>query len=434
MNVVSRVEMQVPGDKSISHRAIMFAALADGASRVRGLLPGEDPQSTASVLRMLGAGVPTIPGDGGEVSILGRGLQGLTAPDGDLDCGNSGTTARLMFGILAGHKFSATLTGDDSLRTRPMRRVTEPLQHMGARFQELGAPDRLPIRVTGGTLRPIDFASPRASAQVKSAILLAGLTGGVEVCVREPGLSRDHTERMLRAMGVSIETEIARDGGAIVTLSPPERLEPLDWTVPGDFSSAAFFIAYALLAPGAELAVRGVGVNPTRAGMLPVLERMGARVELENPSDVGGEPVADVVVGSAALHGTEIGGAEMPTLLDEIPIIAAIAARAEGVTRITGAEELRVKESDRLAVVAENLRAVGVHAEELPDGMIIHGTDAPLRGAVRVHHDHRIAMAFGVLAALPGNEITLDQPEAVSVSYPGFWQDLARCKAAWVRV
>ena len=432
MNVVSRIEMRVPGDKSISHRAIMFAALADGESRIRGVLPAEDPKSTAAVLRLLGTAVPDIPDDGREISIRGHGLRGLRAPDADLDCGNSGTTARLMFGVLAGHPFTSTLTGDESLRTRPMRRVTEPLQHMGARFQELGAPDRLPIRVTGGSLRAIDFASPRASAQVKSAILIAGLIGGVNVCVREPGLSRDHTERMLRSMGVTVEIERSSDDGAVITLSPAERLEPLDITVPGDFSSAAFFLAYALLAPGSELLIRGVGVNPTRAGMLQVLDRMGARVALERQTDVGGEPVADIVAGSAALRGTEIGGSEIPALLDEIPIIAALAARADGVTRITGAEELRVKESDRLAVVAENLRAIGVQAEELPDGMVVQGTDAPLRGEVRVHHDHRIAMAFGVLAALPGNEITMDQPEAVAVSYPDFWRDIERCRAAWV--
>lgn len=427
MSVTASPTLRVPGDKSISHRALMLAALADGTSRVAGVLPGEDPRSTADALRAFGVRVPEIPGDGGVMVIQGVGLRGLEPPSRDIDCGNSGTTARLLLGLLSGFPFSATLTGDASLRSRPMRRVTQPLTAMGASFEELGEPDRLPIRVMGGALRPLEYDSPRASAQVKSALLLAGLTGGVSVTVREPTLSRDHTERMLRAMGVRVVSSRLPDGRAVAELEPAASLTPLEGAVPGDFSSAAFLLCAALLAGRGEVRLEGVGVNPTRAGLLPVLERMGAAIEVNVTGEALGEPVADLVVRPAQLRGTEVGGGEVPSLIDEIPVLAAIAARAEGETRITGAEELRVKESDRIAVLVENLTAIGVEAHELPDGLVIRGTGRPLRGVIRAHDDHRIAMAFGVLGACPGNEIRVDQPDVVAVSYPGFWSDLARC-------
>lgn len=418
------VELRVPGDKSITHRALILAALARGTSILNGLLPAEDAQTTASLLRALGVTIPPLPADGSSITVTGRGLRGLATPEHALDCGNSGTTARLLLGVLAGGDLTAVLTGDSSLRARPMRRVTEPLALMGAHFEELGDPDRLPIRITGGQLHQIEYVSPYSSAQIKSALLLAGLTGGVQVHLKEPVLSRDHTERMIRAMGADLVT-MHRPGEAPgVVLNPPEFLEPLRLSVPGDFSSAAFFLALGLLAPRGGIRIRGVGVNPTRTGLLDVLRRMGAVVEEYAPCTVCDEPVADLLATPARLHGVEIGAAEIPALIDEIPVLAILAARAAGETTITGAKELRFKESDRIAALAGNLRAIGVDLEELPDGLIIRGSDAPLAGRIRCFNDHRIAMAFGVLAALPGNEIQVDDPGIASVSYPEFWDEL----------
>ncbi len=423
-------EVRVPGDKSVTHRALLLAALADGRSRLRGLLPAEDPRSTAAALRALGCAVPALPPDGAEIIVSGRGVRGLTPPPVPIDCGNSGTTARLLLGTLAGHPFAATLTGDASLRGRPMRRVTEPLEAMGAVFRELGAPDRLPVEVGGGGLRPIDYASPRASAQVKSALLLAGLSGGVAVRTREPTLSRDHTERMLRAMGVVVESGLDEEARPYARLEPPARLEPLDLRVPGDFSSAAFFLALAALAPAGTLRLPGVGVNPARTGLLSVLRRMGMAIERTEERLEADEPVADLLAAPAPLRGTEVLPPEIPALIDEVPILAILAARAEGETRITGAGELRVKESDRLTALAANLRALGTKADELPDGLVVVGGQQPLRGRVATHGDHRIAMAFGVLAALPGNAIEIDDRDVVGVSFPGFWAALDTARRA----
>lgn len=422
-------EIAVPGDKSITHRALMLSAVAAGQSRLRGLLAGEDAQSTAAALRALGVDVPALPPDGSPITVEGLGLKGLRAPAAPLDCGNSGTTARLMLGLLSGCPFSATLTGDASLSARPMRRVTEPLGRMGARFAERGELDRLPIEVTGGELQPLDYESPRASAQIKSALLLAGLTARARVRVREPIRSRDHTERMLRAMGGDVV--VSMRSPVTIELRPTSMLEPLDLIVPGDFSSAAFFIALALLrgaddpASGA-LRIHSVGVNPTRTGLLDVLGRMGARVFLEHGCDSCGEPMADLLVEPTALHATEIGAAEIPAMIDEIPVLAVLAARAHGETRITGAAELRVKESDRLAALATNLRAVGVDAEELDDGLVVRGQEGPLAGRIESFGDHRIAMAFGVLAAQAGNAIEVADPDVAAVSYPSFWEDVGR--------
>jgi len=423
------VEIRVPGDKSISHRALLFGALARGGSRVRGILPGADPAATAEILRALGVPVPALPPGGEELRIPGVGLTGLRTPSRILDCVNSGTTARLLLGILAGQPLEATLTGDESLRRRPMGRVVEPLTAMGAQVKQVGTPSgsiRLPLEIRGGALRAIQHVSPVSSAQVKSALLLAGLVGGVRVEFFEPRRSRDHTERLLTSAGIRLEEGPSADGGWRVLLAdPPGSLPPLDLDVPGDPSSAAFFLVLALLLD-LPLVIRGVGVNPTRTGLLPVLERMGAHIDVEGVATAGGEPVADLVVRKGSLRATEIGGDEIPALIDEIPILAMLAARAEGVTRITGAEELRVKESDRIRALVENLRSVGVQVEELPDGLEITGTDAPLSGKVRSHHDHRIAMAFGVLGAPPGNSIQVEGASVVDVSFPGFWELLTR--------
>jgi 3-phosphoshikimate 1-carboxyvinyltransferase len=425
------VEVQVPGDKSITHRALILAALAQGTSILEGLLPAADAQRTAAALRQLGISVPVLPDDGTPIAVAGHGLRGLREPAEPIDCGNSGTTARLLLGALAGSRLTTTLTGDDSLRSRPMRRVTEPLAQAGAAFEELGEPDRLPIRITGGGLQPIEYSSPHASAQIKSALLLAGLTAGTTVHFTEPILSRDHTERMLRAMGANLVVHHRPGMPPRVELYPPEFLDPLRLAVPGDFSSAAFFLAFGLLTPRGGVRLTRVGVNPTRTGLLEVLRRMGALVDEYAPCEVCDEPVATLIATPTRLRGTEVGAAEIPALIDEIPILAILAARAEGETRITGAAELRVKESDRIAALVGNLRAIGVDVQELPDGMVIHGSDAPLAGRIRCFDDHRIAMAFGVLAALPGHEIEIDDPECTRVSFPDFWDRLRTAAEAF---
>lgn len=424
----------VPGDKSVTQRALILAALSEGTSRITGLLDGADPRSTAAALRALGAGIPSIPADGSVIEVVGRGLRGLTPPTDVLDLGNSGTGARLLLGVLAGQPgpFQAVLSGDDSLKARPMSRVTEPLGLMGARIDELGEPGRLPLRVSGASLRPLELELPVASAQVKSALLLAGLVGGVLVLLTEPGRSRDHTERMFRALGVPVLTHAAGPGRRVELRDLPDHLPARDWTVPGDVSSAAFLLTLALLGgAGPSLVVRGVGLNPTRTGILPILGRMGGRLQAEPlRPDIGvGEPTGLLRAAPSRLVATEVAADEIPGAIDEIPVLAVAAARAEGVTRITGATELRVKETDRIRALAENLRAVGVEVEELEDGLEIRGTDGPLGGRVHSFGDHRIAMAFGVLGALPGNEIDVDGAEVVEVSYPGFWDDLREVAA-----
>ncbi len=411
--------IRVPGDKSISHRALILAALADGASRVRDILPSADVHSTAGALRAMGADIPQLSPD---FVVRGRGR--LQAPAGSLDCGNSGTTTRLLAGVVAGSGFTARFTGDASLSRRPMRRVQRPLEAMGARFEfEREQGDGLPMIVYGARLQGLDWVSDTASAQVKSAILLAGLAAGVEVSVAEPARSRDHTERMLAARGAPVEVDVLG-----VRLRQPATLAPLDTTVPGDPSSAAFFAALAALANEGELLLTNVCVNPTRAGFVEALRWMGATLEEVGRHEEGGEPVATlrVTASSDRLRGLMVGGDIIPTMIDELPLLACLATRAAGTTEIRDAAELRVKESDRITAVVENLRAIGAEAEELPEGMRVEGTRALLRGRVRTHGDHRLAMAFGVLGALPGNEIEIDDPDCVSVSYPGFWDDLKR--------
>ena len=409
----------MPGDKSISHRALLFSALATGPGHIRGLLTGADVRSTAGVLRALGVAIPDV---GPEMRIPGVGRRGLSAPPGALDCGNSGTTTRLVAGIVAAYPFAATFIGDSSLSRRPMKRVARPLEAMGASITFGGAKgEGLPMTVQGGALRSIEWRSETASAQVKSAVLLAGVVAGVTVAVTEPAASRDHTERLLQAMGAAVSRR-----GLTVSVSPVETLRPLDLTVPADPSSAAFFVALAALAHDGVLRLTDVGLNRTRTGFLEALAAMGASITREDEAVAGAEPIGTLVVRPSRLVGVTVGGADIPAMIDELPLLACVAARAEGTTTIRNAEELRGKESDRIAAVVSNLRAVGVIAHELDDGLVIEGTDAPLAGRVTTHGDHRLAMAFGVLGAVTGGAIAIDDAECVAVSYPGFWADLSR--------
>ncbi len=413
--------IRVPGDKSISHRALIFGVLAVGTSRIQGILESADVQSTAAALRALGASIPALSSN---MLIDGCGPRALRSPQFSLDCGNSGTTTRLLTGLIAGlDGVSARFEGDASLSRRPMRRVTTPLAAMGARiaFEGAGAHDGLPMCVDGTTLHDIVWQSAHASAQVKGALLLAGLASGVSVEVLEPEQSRDHSERMLRDRGVSLAS--LPNG---VRMEGQQTLSPRDTHVPGDPSSATFFAALAALADRGTLRLVDVCLNPTRTGAFDVLRRMGMALRLEDVRVVGGEPMGTLVVGPGALTGTRIHGAEIPRCIDELPMLACVAARATGETVIGDASELRVKESDRIRAVVENLRAIGVDAEERPDGMRIVGSTRPMAGRVRTHGDHRLAMAFGVLAALPGNNVLIDDPDCVAVSYPLFWRDLSQ--------
>jgi 3-phosphoshikimate 1-carboxyvinyltransferase len=414
-------EVRAPGDKSISHRALMLAAVSTGRSRITGILDAADVRSTASVLRQLGVGIPAL---SPELVIDGVGTRGLLSPHDSLDCGNSGTTARLMAGVVAGAGVTARFVGDTSLSRRPMRRVARPLQAMGATIEFEGS-DGLPMTIRGTRLRSIEWVSEIASAQVKSAVLLAGALAGVEVAVRERGASRDHTERMLAAHGVVVEA--AR---GFARLHPTTRLDACDVDVPADPSSAAFFGGLAALAATGEIVLRDVCVNPTRVGFFHALRRMGPFVELVDARERSGEPVADILVRAEPLRAIAVGADEVPSLIDEIPLLACLAARARGDSRITGAAELRVKESDRVAAVVANLRAVGAEAHELPDGMVVIGSDKPLAGHVITHGDHRLAMAFAVLGAGTGGRISIDDRACVDVSYPDFWRDLERVSGA----
>ena len=412
--------IRVPGDKSISHRSLILASLADGESRIRGILDSEDVRATAEALRTLGAAIPPLAND---ILVKGAGLRGLRPPRRPLDCRNSGTTTRLLAGVVAAHPFSASFEGDASLSKRPMKRVAEPLTYMGAQFDfEHG--DGLPMTVHGVDLRSIDWDTRASSAQVKSAILLAGVVSGVEVRVTEKSPSRDHTERMLRAMGADVETD-----GNQVCLRPARRLAPIEIDVPADPSSAAFFVALASLASGGELTLTDVCLNPTRTGFLEAMTRMGAQIDRTASASSGGEEIGSLRVRPARLRSTRITEAEVPSLIDELPLLACIAAGAGVELEITGAAELRVKESDRISAVVQNLRAVGADAEELPDGLRVHASRHELAGTIDPRGDHRIAMAFGILSAASGNQITVTSPECVAVSYPHFWEDLRRVSA-----
>lgn len=389
----------------------MLASLAPGRSTIHGALTSFDARASARVLRQLGATISPLRSSG-PLTVLGR--RRLSAPVGTLDCGNSGTTARLLLGILAAHPFAARVSGDASLRRRPMRRVTEPLHRMGATIAA-GAEDGLPLVITGGALRPLEWTLPVASAQIKSALLLAGALGGVSVALTEPGLSRDHTERLLRHFGFDLRRQ-----GRMLQLNPTGVFRPFTMRVPGDPSSAAFLIAATLLAGEGEIRVASVGLNPTRIGFLAVLARMGAVVDVIPGEDALGEPCGDLVARPARLQATSIAAGEVPGVVDEIPMLAILAARAEGTTVFQGLGELRVKESDRLALLARNLAAVGAHAEVRGDDLLIRGSEARYRGHVITHGDHRIAMAFAVLGSQADSRIQIDDPDCAAVSFPHF--------------
>ena len=408
----------MPGDKSISHRSVMFGALAQGDTEISNFLRGADCLSTISCFRSMGVDIEE---KGENVLVHGKGLRGLRRPDGILDCGNSGTTTRLISGILAAQDFDVTLTGDESIQKRPMKRIIDPLSLMGAEIESVRGNGCAPLHITGAPLHGISYSTPVASAQVKSAILLAGLYADGETRVTEPAPSRNHTELMLSSFGADVRTE-----GTTVTIRQAEELYGQKIQVPGDISSAAFFIAAGLLIPGSEILLKNVGVNPTRDGVLRVFRRMGGSIETTALSSGAGEPAADLLVKASRLHGVEIGGEEIPSLIDEIPVIAAAACFADGVTVIRDAAELKVKESNRIAAMTENLRAMGADVTETEDGMIIRG-GRPLHGAViDSRNDHRIAMTFAVAALAAEGETSIPQWDCVNISYPGFLEDLRK--------
>ncbi|CCH13210.1 MULTISPECIES: 3-phosphoshikimate 1-carboxyvinyltransferase [Stenotrophomonas] len=405
--------LTIPGDKSVSHRSVMFAALADGTSHIEGFLEGEDTRATARIFSQLGVRIET-PSPSQRI-VHGVGIDGLKAPEAPLDCGNAGTGMRLLAGLLAGQAFDCTLIGDESLSGRPMRRVTGPLSQMGARIdtQDDGTP---PLHVHGGqTLHGIDFASPVASAQIKSAVLLAGLYAQGETRVVEPHPTRDYTERMLSAFGVDIEFSPGE-----ARLRGGQRLRATDIVVPADFSSAAFYLVAASIIPGSELRLKQVGLNPRRTGLLHALRLMGADISEENPAEQGGEPVADLVVRYAPLKGARIPEALVPDMIDEFPALFVAAAAAEGQTVVSGAAELRVKESDRLAAMATGLRALGMQVDETEDGATLHGGARLGSGTIESHGDHRIAMAFAIAGQISDGEVRINDIANVATSFPDF--------------
>lgn len=405
--------LTIPGDKSVSHRSVMFAALADGTSHIEGFLEGEDTRATARIFSQLGVRIET-PSPSQRI-VHGVGIDGLQAPDAALDCGNAGTGMRLLAGVLAGQAFDCTLIGDESLSGRPMRRVTGPLSQMGAKIdtQDDGTP---PLQVHGGqALHGIEFASPVASAQIKSAVLLAGLYAQGETQVIEPHPTRDYTERMLSAFGVDIEFSPGK-----ARLRGGQRLRATDIVVPADFSSAAFYLVAASIIPGSELRLRQVGLNPRRTGLLHALRLMGADITEENPAEQGGEPVADLVVRYAPLKGARIPEALVPDMIDEFPALFVAAAAAEGQTVVSGAAELRVKESDRLAAMASGLRALGMQVDETEDGATLHGGVRLGSGTIESHGDHRIAMAFAIAGQISEGEVRINDIANVATSFPDF--------------
>lgn len=411
-------ELTVPGDKSISHRSIMLGSIAKGTTAIRGFLQGADCLSSIACFRKMGV---EIQNDGDLVTVKGLGLRGLKAPTDTLDVGNSGTTTRLMSGILAAQNFSCRINGDASIQKRPMKRIMLPLSMMGANItSELGN-DCAPLRITGSDLHGIAYDSPVASAQVKSAILFAGLYADGVTSVTEPAVSRNHTELMFESFGVDIKTE-----GRTATVHPASELYAQEIEVPGDISSAAYFIAAGLITPNSEITIKNVGINPTRDGILRVCEMMGANVKLEVKGGGVGEPIADITVSTTTLHGCEIGGNIIPTLIDEIPIIAIMAATAEGDTIIKDAAELKVKESNRIDVMVSNLSAMGASIEATDDGMIIHGGKTLHGAAIDSKLDHRIAMSFAVASLIADGETEILGSECVDISYPTFYRDLMK--------
>jgi 3-phosphoshikimate 1-carboxyvinyltransferase len=413
-----RGDLAVPGDKSISHRALLVGAIADDESEIEGFGASEDTFATAEAVRALGADVEV---DGEVARVRGVGLRGLRAPDQPIDCGNAGTLMRLLAGILAGHEERFELVGDESLSRRPLERIAEPLRKMGATVETTDG--HAPLVVEGAPLDAIRYELPFASAQVKSCVLLAGLYASKgRTSVIEPAPTRDHTERLLAAAGA----RVVRAGTREAAVWPAERLRPLALTVPGDFSSAAPFLAAATLLSGSDLRVHGVGINPTRTGFLAVLERMGARIALFNRRSEGGEPVADVQVAPAELVATAIGPAEVPLLVDELPLFALVAAMARGESTVRGADELRVKESDRIEAVRNVLRPLGVRIETTEDGFRVRGVPARPRGgaAVDAQGDHRIAMVATIAGLVSREGVSITRSESVGVSFPGFFEVL----------
>ncbi len=411
-------ELEVPGDKSISHRSLILNAMAHGTARVTGLSNGEDVMTTMACLRAMGAEIAAANAPG-EYTVVGQGHV-LEEPSDILDAGNSGTSMRLLSGLLAAQPFLSVLTGDGSLRSRPMRRIVEPLQQMGARVMGRQNGSLAPLVIQGGSLKGIEYDLPVASAQVKSCIMLAGLSANGETVIHQPALSRDHTERMVTAMGATVE-----ESGLDLYLRPGD-LQAIDIAVPGDISSAAFWIVAGLCHSDSRVLVRGVGLNPSRTGIIDALQGMGAgnSLRLLNERTEGGEPVADLLVTPSELRGTEIGGDLIPRILDEVPILAVAACFAEGETIIRDAAELRVKESDRIATTVEELSRLGADIEAREDGMVIRGTGRLKGAACQSHGDHRLAMAMAVCGLLAEGETVVEGAADASVSYPGFWEDL----------
>lgn len=409
-------EITVPGDKSISHRAIMFGSLAEGTTTIQGFLKGADCLSTIACFRQMGISIEE---QDHIIYVKGKGLHGLSKPDGILDVGNSGTTTRLMSGILAGQNFTSILSGDASLNSRPMKRIITPLSRMGASITSLERPDCAPLQITGQPLHAICYESPVASAQVKSAVLLAGLYADGITSVTEPAVSRNHTELMLESFGVPVSSH-----NKTATVCPPEHLSAQDILVPGDISSAAYFIVAGLITPHSEILIQNVGINPTRAGILKVCKEMGADITYLNVKDKTGEPTADLLVKTSDLCGTVIEGDVIPTLIDELPVIALMACFAKGTTIIRDAQELKVKESNRIDLMASNLNAMGAKVTPTEDGMIIEGGH-PLKGApIHCKYDHRIAMTFAIAGINADGETDIIDSDCVKVSYPSFYEDL----------
>ena len=409
-------ELSVPGDKSISHRAVMFGSLASGTTEITHFLKGADCLSTIGCFRQMGVEIEE---QKDRILVRGRGLHGLSAPSSVLDCGNSGTTTRLISGILAGQSFSSQLTGDASIRKRPMGRIIRPLRQMGASIESLSGNDCAPLRIEGRPLHAISYDSPVASAQVKSCVLLAGLYADGPTSVTEPALSRNHTELMLSSLGADLTRR-----GTTATINPEPVLTGTSIHVPGDISSAAFFLAAGLMVPGSEILLKNVGINPTRDGILRVIRAMGGSLEILNRTNSGGEEAADLLVRSSSLHGTVLAGELIPTLIDEIPVIAVLAAFAEGTTIIRNAEELKVKESNRLDIMVDGLSRMGADIEGTDDGMIIRGGKSLHGAVIDSHLDHRIAMSFAVAALAADGETEILDADCVNISYPEFYRDL----------
>ena len=409
-------EIKVPGDKSISHRSIMLGSLAKGTTKVTGFLTGADCLSTIDCFRKMGVDIEL---HDTEVTVKGLGLHGLKAPTDTLDVGNSGTTTRLMSGILAAQNFSCRVNGDESIQKRPMKRIITPLSMMGADIKSEADNGCAPLIITGSKLHGIHYDSPVASAQVKSAILLAGLYADGETSVTEPAISRNHTELMFKEFGVDINTV-----GKTATVKPAEELFARDIAVPGDISSAAYFMVAAAITPNSCITIKNVGVNPTRDGIIRVFEMMGADMTVDASSDTTGEPVADITVKTSSLKGCTIGGELIPTLIDEIPALAVMACFAEGDTIIKDAAELKVKESNRIEVMVDNLSAMGADIEATDDGMIIHGGRQLHGASIDSKLDHRIAMSFAIAAMNAGGETDILGAECVNISYPSFYEDI----------